>query len=91
MKDFIISILRKLLTIGNDKLLHALFGVVIAEVTMLLPLSLHFKCLAAFLVVSSIEMLKETVIDSHVDWHDVIATILGCLIGIGLTVLNIIL
>lgn len=89
MKELIIRILRKLLAIKSDKLLHVIFGIVIAEVVMLLPLSLAAKCVASFVGVSVIEFAKETLIDSKLDWFDVLATEIGCAVGILLTVLNI--
>lgn len=89
MKDFIIRILSKLLAIKSDKLLHVLFGIVIAEAVMLLPLALYAKCIAAFVGVTIIELSKETLIDSKLDWFDVLATEIGCVVGILLTVLNI--
>lgn len=89
MKDFIKMILRKLLAIKSDKLLHVLFGIVIAEAAMLLPLSVAAKCVVSFVGVSVIEFAKETLIDSKFDWFDMLATEIGCAVGIALAALNI--
>lgn len=89
MKKVIVKMLQALLRIGNDKLLHVLFGIVIAEAIMLFPMTLAAKCIAAFVGVTIVELSKETLIDSSIDWKDILATEIGCVIGIALAVLNI--
>ena len=90
MKKILIRIFAWLIRQGADKWLHVIAGIVIAELVMLLPMTLGAKCIAAFIGVTIIEFCKENLIDSQMDWHDVLATIVGCGIGIGLSYLNII-
>lgn len=90
MKRFLIRIFAWLIKQGADKWLHVITGIVIAELVMLLPMTLLAKCIAAFIGVTIIEFCKENLLDSAMDWKDVAFTIVGCVIGIGLVLLNII-
>lgn len=90
MKRFLIKIFAWLIKQGADKWLHVIAGMVIAQFAMLLPITLIAKCIAAFIGVTIIEFCKENLIDSQMDWKDVAFTMAGCVIGIGLVLLNVI-
>ena len=90
MKKLLNKICAWLIRQGADKWLHVLFGLVIAELLMLLPMTLIAKCIAAFIGVTMIEFCKENLLDSKLDWADVAFTIAGCVFGIGLVLLNVI-
>ena len=90
MKRFLIKIFAWLIKQGADKWLHVIAGIVIAELVMLLPMTLGAKCIAAFIGVTIIEFCKENLIDSKMDWADVAFTLVGCVLGIGLVLLNVI-
>ena len=90
MKKLLNKICAWLIKQGADKWLHVIAGIVIAELVMLLPMTLLAKCIAAFIGVTIIEFCKENLLDSAMDWKDVAFTIVGCVIGIGLVLLNII-
>lgn len=90
MKRFLIKIFAWLIKQGADKWLHVIAGIVIAELVMLLPMTLGAKCIAAFIGVTIVEFCKENLLDSKMDWADVAFTMAGCVIGIGLVLLNII-
>lgn len=90
MKNLIIKVIRWFLSIGTDKWLHLLFGLVIAEFAMLIPLPIGSRCIVAVSIVSIVELFKENFIDSQIDWLDVLYTEIGCGIGIGLSLLTII-
>lgn len=90
MKKLLNKICAWLIRQGADKWLHVLFGLVIAELLMLLPMTLIAKCIAAFIGVTMIEFCKENLLDSKMDWADVAFTLVGCMLGIGLVLLNVI-
>lgn len=90
MKKLLIRIASWLISQGADKWLHVIAGIVIAELIMLLPMTIGAKCIASFIGVTIVEFCKENLVDSKLDWNDVLATIVGCCIGILLSYLNII-
>lgn len=90
MKKLMMKILAALLKIEQDKWLHLIAGIIIAQLTMLLPMTLGARCLAALFAVTIVELCKECLIDSKLDWVDVWFTLFGCAIGVGLTCLTII-
>lgn len=90
MKKILIRIFAWLIKQGADKWLHVIAGIVIAELVMLLPMTLGAKCIASFIGVTIVEFCKENLLDSKMDWADVALTMAGCVIGIGLVLLNII-
>lgn len=90
MKKLLNKICAWLIKQGADKWLHVIAGIVIAELIMLLPITLIAKCIFAFIGVTIVEFCKENLVDSKLDWNDVLATIVGCCIGILLSYLNII-
>ena len=90
MKKIIIRILSWLLRIEQDKWLHVIAGIVIAQLAMLLPMTLGARCLAALFAVTIVELCKECLIDTSIDWEDVLFTIIGCAIGVGLATLLIV-
>ena len=90
MKKLLLKIMAWMLKIEQDKWLHLLFGLVIAQLTMLLPMTLGARCIAAVCAVTIVELCKECLIDSQLDWLDVLFTEIGCAIGVGLTCLTIV-
>ena len=90
MIKILIRIFAWLIKQGADKWLHVIAGIVIAELIMLLPMTIGAKCIAAFIGVTIIEFCKENLLDSKMDLADVAFTIAGCVLGIGLVLLNVI-
>ena len=90
MKKLLNRIFAWLIKQGADKWLHVIAGMVIAQFAMLLPITLIAKCIASFIGVTMIELCKENLIDSQMDWADVAFTLVGCVLGIGLVLLNVI-
>lgn len=87
MKKLLNGIFAWLIGQGADKWLHVIAGMVIAQLAMLLPMTLMVRCVSALVAVYIVEICKETLLDARLDWVDVAFTMVGGALGVGLALL----
>lgn len=82
MKRLLSKILTALFAVGQDKYMHVTFGALIASVALCLFcwLPAWASMLISVLLVLSAALIKDLVIDSKPDWHDIVAGVVGGLI-----------
>ena len=90
MKNFINKICAWLIGRGSDKWLHLLFGIIIAELIMLIPLPISGRIVLAIWFAGIVDLFKELKLDACVDFYDLLYTIVGSIIGSALSCLTII-
>ena len=90
MKQFLIKIAAWLIKRGADKWLHVLVGIIVASLMMLIPLPMAGKILLAVWTPCLLDVIKELKLDASFDFLDFLYTLIGGIIGAGLSWLNII-
>ena len=90
MKKLLIKICSWLIARGADKWLHLLFGLIIAELIMLIPLPIIGRIVLAVWTAAIIDLIKELKLDACVDFYDMLYTIFGSIVGAALSYLTMI-
>lgn len=88
MKSIITKVCSWLINQGADKWLHFLFGLLIAELMMLIKMPIVPRLSASMAVVVVVEAFKESVVDSFFNKIDLLYTVIGGLLGVGLSCLT---